>query len=192
MALRADKGLIVLVVAGLSTLSWWLPLRMGPGPTEPVVVAPAPRHVPDFFLTEFELTSMDRAGAPRYRLHAEGMTHYVDNDTAEVVEPRLTLFRGDAAPWRARSATGWVSGDGELVRLDGDVVIERAAQRERPGVEVLTDALQVWPGKEFAETERPVTLRSALGVTDAVGMRADFGQDVLALHADVRSVYAPR
>lgn len=189
MALRADKGLVVLMVAGLSTLSWWLPLRMGPAPTEPVAVAPKARHIPDFFLTEFELTSMDRGGAPRYRLHALGMTHYVDNDTAELVVPHMTMFRDGAPPWEGRSATGWVAGGGEMVGLSGDVVIERPGAAAAPGIEIRTDEMEVWPEREYAETDRPVTLRDALGVTQAVGMRADFGRHVLELHAEVRGVY---
>src|SRR3569623_73485 len=81
VAVRADKGLVVLTVAALSTLSWWLPLRMGPTPAEPVAVQRETRHIPDFFLNDFELTSMDRAGEPRYRLHAGAMTQYANDMT---------------------------------------------------------------------------------------------------------------
>src|SRR3569623_1702144 len=103
VAVRADKGLVVLTVAA----------------------AREARHVPDFFLTEFELTSMDRGGAPRYRLHAGAMTHYADDDTADVIAPQMTLYRGGGAPWLAHSARGWVAAGGEMVRLNGDVVITR-------------------------------------------------------------------
>ena len=132
MALRADKGLVVLTVAALSTLSWWLPLRMGPAPPETPAVIPETRHVPDFFLGEFELTSMDRAGVLRYRLVADGMTHYGDNETADVSAPRMTLFRPAGPPWQAQSAVGWVAADGEMVRLTGDVVITRAGKGGGP------------------------------------------------------------
>lgn len=191
VAVRADKGLVVLTVAALSTLSWWLPLRMGPTPAEPVAVEREARHVPDFFLTEFELTSMDRGGAPRYRLHAGAMTHYADDDTADVTAPQMTLFRGGAAPWLAHSARGWVAAGGEMVRLNGDVVITRPVASGAQGLEVSTDELEVWPDREYAETARPVTLRDALGVTEAVGLHADFKQDRFELPARVRGVYAP-
>ena len=191
VAVRADKGLVVLTVAALSTLSWWLPLRMGPTPAEPVAVAREARHVPDFFLTEFELTSMDRGGAPRYRLHAGAMTHYADDDTADVIAPQMTLFRGGGAPWLAHSARGWVAAGGEMVRLNGDVVITRPVASGAQGLVVSTDELEVWPDREYAETARPVTLRDALGVTEAVGLHADFKQDRFELPARVRGVYAP-
>jgi len=191
VAVRADKGLVVLTVAALSTLSWWLPLRMGPTPAEPVAVQRETRHIPDFFLNDFELTSMDRAGAPRYRLHAGAMTHYANDDTADVTAPQMTLFRGGAAPWLAHSARGWVAAGGEMVRLNGDVVITRPVTGGAPGLEVSTDELEVWPDREYAETARPVTLRDALGVTEAVGLHADFKQDRFELPAQVRGIYAP-
>ena len=190
MALRADKGLVVLTVAALSTLSWWLPLRMGPAPPETSAVMPEARHVPDFFLGEFELTSMDRAGVLRYRLVADGMTHYGDNDTADVSAPRMTLFRPSGPPWQARSAVGWVAADGEMVHLTGDVVITRAGKGGGPGLELRSEEMRMWPEKEYAETELPVTLRDALGVTQAVGLNADLKQDVVSLQSEVRGVYA--
>lgn len=190
MALRADKGLVVLIVAALSTLSWWLPLRMGPAPLETPAVVSEARHIPDFFLGEFELTAMDRDGAPRYRLLADSMTHYADNDTADVSAPRMTLFRPAGPPWQARSITGWVAAGGEMVRLTGDVVITRAAKAGGQGLEVRSEEMRVWPDKNYAETDLPVTLRDPLGVTQAVGMNADFKRDVMALQSDVRGVYA--
>lgn len=189
MALRADKSLVVVTVAVLSTLSWWFPLRMGPTPVETPVVAEM-RHIPDFFLTEFDLTSMDVAGAPRYRLQAQAMTHYADDDTADIALPRMTVFRGDAAPWQARAGQGWVAGEAEMVKLMKDVVIERSASAAAQGLEIRTEEIRVWPAKEYAETEQAVTLRSALGVTRAVGMHADFNHDVVELRAEVRGEYA--
>lgn len=189
MTWRADKWLVVLVVAALSTLSWWLPLRMGPAPPETPAVMPEARHVPDFFVREFELTSMDRVGMPRYRLMADNMIHYGDNDTAEVSAPRMTLFRPAGPPWQARSAAGWVTTGGEMVRLTGEVVITRPGADGALGIELRSDEMRVWPEKELAETELPVTLRDTLGVTQAIGLNADLKQDVLTLQSKVRGVY---
>ncbi|MEK7321454.1 MAG: LPS export ABC transporter periplasmic protein LptC [Pseudomonadota bacterium] len=189
MALRADKSLVLLPGAVLSTLSGWFPLRRGPGPAETPAVVEA-RHIPDFFLTEFDLTSMDIAGAPRYRLQAQAMTHYADDDTADIALPRMTVFRGNASPWQARAGQGWVAGEGEMVKLMEDVVIERPASAAAQGLEIRSDEMRVWPAREYAETERPVFLRSALGVTRAVGLHADFKHDVVELRAEVRGEYA--
>lgn len=191
MSWRADKTLVVLTVAVLSTLSWWFPLRMGPAPVEAPPAAET-RHIPDFFLSEFDLTSMDPAGAPRYRLLAQGMTHYADDDTADVTAPRMTVFRAGSAPWLASAGRGWVAAGGETVKLMDDVVIERPADAAAQRLEIRSDELRVWPGAEYAETEHPVTLLSAMGVTRAVGMRADFKHDVVELHAQVRGEYAAR
>ncbi len=191
MILRADKGLVVLTVAVLSTLSWWFPLRMGPAPVE-APPAVETRHIPDFFLSEFDLTSMDVAGAPRYRLQAQGMTHYSDDDTADITAPRMTVFRAGSAPWLASAGRGWVAAGGETVKLMDAVLIERPTRGTDQGLEIRSEELRVWPAAEFAETEHPVTLQNTLGVTRAVGMRADFKDDVVELQAQVRGEYAAR
>src|SRR3569623_183119 len=94
-------------------------------------------------------------------------------------------------PVAAHSARGGVAAGGEMVRLNGDVVITRPVTGGAPGVEGSTDELEVWPDREYAETARPVTLRDALGVTEAVGLHADFKQDRFELPAQVRGIYAP-
>src|SRR3569833_4637631 len=165
-------------------------LRMGPAPPETSAVMPEARHVPDFFLGEFELTCMDRAGVLRYRLVADGMTHYGDNDTADVSAPRMTLFRPSGPPWQARYAEGWVAAAGEMVHLTGDEVVARAGKGGGPGLELRREEMRKWPEKEYAETELPVTLRDALGVTQAVGLNADLKQVVVSLQSEVRGVYA--
>lgn len=189
MALRADKGLVVLTVAALSTLSWWLPLRMGPAPTEPAAFEREARHVPDFFLEDFELTSMDHAGQPRYRLQAERMVHYDDDDTGDLAAPHMILFQNALPSWKGRSTSGWIAAGAERVVLKEDVLIERVSSPSRP-LEIRSDHMQVWPQRELAETERPVIIRDRLGVTDAVGLQADLKQNVMELRSHVRGVYA--
>lgn len=192
MAVRAEKSLVVLTVAALSTLSWWLPLRMGPAPTDPVAVEPEARHVPDFFLNDFELTSMDRGGLPRYHLQAQRMVHYGDTDTGDITAPHVTLFQRAAPSWHGRSAQGWIAAGGEFVILKDDVLIERPGKsKTAPPLQIRSDEMRVWPQREFAETERPVIIHDALGVTHAVGLGADFKQNVLELRTRVRGEYAP-
>ena len=59
-AAYADKWLVVLAVVGLSTLSWWMPIEQGP--VSKLVTVPEKRHIPEFYLTDFDLTTMNAAG----------------------------------------------------------------------------------------------------------------------------------
>ena len=91
MRIRVDKWLVVLAVVSLSTLSWWMPIE--PGPVSKLVTAPEKRHIPDFYLSNFDLTTMNAAGQPRYYLQAAAMRHYADDDTSQLQMPSLTVYR---------------------------------------------------------------------------------------------------
>lgn len=188
MRIRVDKWLVVLAVAGLSTLSWWMPIEQGP--VSKLVTAPEKRHVRDFYLADFDLTTMNAAGKPRYYLQATGMQHYADDDTAQLTMPRLTIYRPAAAPWLVRSAQAHVAAGGQSVLLQDDVMVRRMTTDKRDTLEISTSALRVVPAKEYAETDQPVTIVTDLGVTRAIGMQADLKQQHLQLLAQVRGDYA--
>jgi lipopolysaccharide export system protein LptC len=190
MSMRIDKWLLVLVVAGLSTLSWWMPTEQGP--VSKLITAPEKRHTPDFYLADFDLTTMNAAGRPRYYLQAEWMQHYADDDTSQLTMPSLTMYRPAAAPWRVRSDHGQVAAGGESVLLRDDVKVQRITAAKRDALEIDTSTLRVVPAKEYAETDQPVTIVTELGVTRAIGMQADLKQRQLRLLAQVRGDYARR
>lgn len=188
MRIRIDKWLVVLAVVGLSTLSWWMPIEQGP--VSKMVVAPKKRHIPDYYLADFDLTTMNAVGRPRYYLQAKGMNHYADDDTSRVALPQLTIYRQGAAPWLVRSRQAQVSAGGESVLLQDDVQVERLMEDQRGKLKITTSALRVVPANDYAETDRPVTIVTGLGVTQAIGMQADLKQQYLQLLAQVRGDYA--
>lgn len=188
MRIRIDKWLVVLVVIVLSTLSWWMPLE--PGPISALVTEPEKRHIPDFYLADFDLTTMNVAGRPRYQLQGQGMNHYADDDTSEVKLPQLTMYRQGSAPWFVRAEQAQVTAGGETVLLQGEVKLDRLMEDKGGKLEIHTPALRVVPAKEYAETDQPVAIVTDFGVTRAIGMRADLKQEQLQLLAQVRGEYA--
>jgi lipopolysaccharide export system protein LptC len=188
--LHIDKWLVVAVVIALSTLSWWMPVEQRPM-VAALVTGPEKRHIADYDLTDFDLTTMNAAGRPRYYLQARSLRHYADDDTSEVSLPRLTIFRqGGASPWFVRAEQALVTAGAETVFLQDQVKLERLTEDKGDKLEILTPALKVVPAKEYAETDQPVTIVTALGVTRAVGMQADLKQKHLELLAQVRGEYA--
>ena len=188
MTLRIDKWLVVVAVIALTTLSWWMPLEQTP--VTALVAEVEKRHVSDYNLVNFELTTMNAEGRPRYHLQARSLRHYADDDTAEVNRPQLTLFRQGATSWRVSAELAHVAAGAETVLLHDQVKVERLSDNQEDKLEILTPAMQVVPAKQYAETDQPVTIVTALGVTRGVGMQADLKQEHLELLAQVRGEYA--
>ena len=178
---------ILIVLAALATLSWWLlqsaqtPQASRPGST---------RHDPDFYLKDFTLTTMDKAGAPRNHLAAPSMVHYADDDSALLTLPHMTVFRKDDPPWHIDAEQGWISSGGKTVILHGKVMMRQTDPTMGREQIVRTTELHLKPDDEYAETDQPVTFRNNAGsAVDAVGMRASLKDEHLQLLSKVRGTY---
>lgn len=147
-------------------------------------------HEPDYFLNALRTTEMDATGAPLRRLEAAEMKHYPDDDSTEIDQPVLTLFQGREPPWRIRSEDAWLSGDGELLLLQGRVQIDREASENQRPITIITRNLRVQAEANYAETDHELQIRSLGSWVESTGMRAWFGKPMrLKLLSNVRGRY---
>lgn len=147
-------------------------------------------HTPDYYLEGVDATQMNPDGSPSQRLLADRMTHYPDDDSTEVKVPNLTIYDSTRPPWRIRSNTGWLSGDGEVLLLQGEVKIDRSAARGVRPLHITTRDLRVQPRDNYLETDAPVDSRSEKSRIHAIGMQAWFNKPIrIKLLANVRGHY---
>lgn len=150
----------------------------------------AGEHTPDYFLKEFTVTTMGPDGQPEQRLKAEFMQHYPDDDTTDLTHPDILLYDKGNPPWEIRSERGWLSGDGELLVLQGMVTIDRAAGPNNRPLHLITQDLHVHPKENYAETDQKVTIRSLRDQQESDGMQAWFRKPVrLRFAPNVRGRY---
>jgi len=174
-------GGALLLAAG----TWWL-AHQG---TEEPEYEPQPDS-PDFHLEHFTATTMGPDGKPDKRLSAEHMVHYPADDSTELTRPRMTVFDEDRPPWHIRSETGWVSGDREIVLLNGEVKIDRSAAEEVRSLHLTTRNLRVQPEQNYAETDEYVYAESDNSWVESTGMQAWLKKPMrIKLLAKVRGRY---
>ncbi len=176
-------GLLLVVLAGGS---WWLQQ----GIHEESERHERPPHTPDYWVEDLTARSMDLEGRPRRILHARMLQHYPDDGSTELTLPRMQLLESGRPPWRIESKQGWVSPNGELVLLQGEVDIRREASPGRLPVHLRTRDLRVQPKDEYAETEHPVRVLSGPHRLQSTGLQAWLHTPVrIKLLADVRGHY---
>ncbi len=186
--MRASATLPWLLAAlGAAALSGWLYREA----LDYRAAASREGHVPDAFVEGMILSTLDAGGRLRHRVWAERGRHYADDDSTELDAPRAELYRPDEPPWRARARQGWLSGDGERVRLEGAVDIRRPAAAGRRPVSLRTEALTLLPRRDYAETDVAVHYRTTGLDVDGVGMRAFLDQGRVELQSRVRGTYRP-
>ena len=182
--LRAWSALLPLLALLAGT--YWLNQQVLPLPPVPDYKA---RHDPDYIVNNFSAVTLGTEGTPRFLLAAQQMEHYPDDDTTHLSAPRFTNPYRDKPPVRISADHGEVSHNGEEVFLHDDVLVLRDASATQGEMKITTSYLHVVPDDETADTDRPVTITDARGVTTAVGMKLDSKARVLKLLSRVRSQY---
>lgn len=147
-----------------------------------------PGHTVDYFLSQFSAVTTDETGHPEHRLDAAYMAHFPDDDTAELTKPRITVYRPRSDPWHVQADRGRVEAGGNLIELEGKV---RLIRKGKDALELATDDMRIWPNRQYAETDAPLTVTDARGTIEAVGMRGYLGEERLELLSRVRGTYGP-
>ncbi|MCB1787821.1 MAG: LPS export ABC transporter periplasmic protein LptC [Chromatiaceae bacterium] len=190
--MRRFRPLLAMLLVLGALFSWWLVDRVeestAPGDAGP---SQGPREI-DYYVTGLDATRMTAAGVPAHRLRTPQLRHYTDDDTTELEKPRLTVYQDERPPWEVASERAWMSGDGSLLLLHGDVLIERAGDAQNAPLRMTTRDLRVQPREDYAETDEKVRVVSDAHSVDAVGMQAWLRPPSrVKLLSEVKGLYVP-
>ena len=180
------EGIIILVLGGLAGAAWWF--SWSSRLPEPVRESDA--SSPDFYMDGTTIVMIGRGGHRGNELRADTLVHYPGDDSTNLTNPVLTVYKKDSAPWTVVSEAARVSSGGNLILFQGKVTISRGGtQGDRP-LQLITRNLRWRPDDSYAETDEHASLRSGANTLDGVGMEAWLDSPVrLTLLSRVRSVY---
>jgi len=180
------QRILILALAVVGVLAWWLYRdKETPGPKQD-----GRERRPDYTVNGFSVTTMDEFGMPNRHLTAGELRHYPDDDSKELEAPILTLYVKTGPPWLVRSERAWISSDNNLIRLQGEVYIDRESGVATRPVHLETrEVLLKRDVENYAETDQPVRITSENDWTTAEnGARVRLGKDLrVTLLGRVRS-----
>jgi lipopolysaccharide export system protein LptC len=125
------------------------------------------RHDPDFIIDNFKLRRFDPEGTLQHSVVARRMLHYPDDESTDVVEPRMTYHRDPATLITADAAN--LDKDGKHVKLMGNVQIVRGSGTNIGPTVIATSELNVTPDDEYAITDKPVTITRDASIVTGTG-----------------------
>jgi len=178
----------LVLIGALAALTFWLD-RLAQGP-ERDVVGPS-RHDPDFIVDRLTGVSMNDAGIASYTLSAARMTHYPDDDSTLLTDPKFVSYGSVKAPVTITSNEAVVSSKGDHVYFQDDVRVTRAPYADNSELVMRTSFLHVVPDKHVALTDRSVTITDATTVVTADGFEMNSETRVIKLLSKVRGTYDP-
>lgn len=184
---RRRFSLTLILLAAL--LAWWLSQE----PEDRLFVPKAqPVHEPDYFLDDFETTVAASDGTLRYRLNGASLTHYPDDDTALLEQPRVLVNEAADGRWLISADEATMEQKNGIIHLQGQVIIHRdGGAKAAKNLTLETTTLDVYVDDDYADTDADVKITRPTGVTRARGMRVNFAQRHLYLKAQVRGEYVP-
>jgi len=171
---------LLLLLAG----TYWLNQQVQPLPPAD---DGSKRHDPDFIVSNFSATTLNKQGTPHFQISARQMVHYPDDDSTHLEDLQLSSLNADRPDMHASSKRGEISSKGDEVYLRDEVKLVRASSVAQSEMTFATPYLHVTPERELAETDQAVTVTDAHSSFSAVGMRFDNNARTIKLLAQVRS-----
>lgn len=185
MNLSAARMFPLVLMLALALLTFWL--------ERTVRVAPAPAaqrtHDPDYVVERFTITDFNRAGLAESALSAVKMMHFPDDDSTELLAPRVLQSRPEQPRLALSADRGTLSRDGEEVFLYDNVLMVREAAAGSAESRLQTSFLHVVRTRSLVRTDREVRLSEGGRAIVGRGMEYDNESRQLSLHAEVRGSF---
>ena len=149
------------------------------------------RHDPDYIVTQFTTTTYDAAGAPLTVLGAGRMVHFPDDDSTELVAPRVVQSKPAEPRVTVRAERGTLSREGDEIFLYDNVVLTREADAQTPEARMTTSFLHVLRDRSLVRTDRAVRFEEPGRWLSGRGMEYHTDTRQLSLAADVHGETQP-
>jgi lipopolysaccharide export system protein LptC len=143
------------------------------------------RHDPDYVVTNFTTTTYNREGAVETVMSAATMVHYPDDDTTELLAPRVLQAKPHQPRYTVRAERGQLSRDGDEIFLYGNVLLVRDASAEQPEARMTTEFLHILRERSLVRTDRDVRIVEGARALAGRGMEYNNESRELLLRSNV-------
>jgi len=188
LKLSATQLFPLLLMLALAGLTFWLELMV----REDEGMRPSPRrHDPDYIVERMMHTRFNAQGVAESMLAAQKMLHYPDDDSTDLVAPRLVQSKANQPRMTVTAERATLSQDGEELFLYDNVLVVREAGAGQPEARMRTSFLQVARAQSVLRTDRDVEITEVDRVLSGRGM--EYNNDSMQFHLRerVRGKYRP-
>ena len=191
MKSRVTPLLPLALMAFLGLLTLWLQYAVREGADGDARPA---AHEADATVENFTVRTLDTSGRLRYTVSAPKMQHFGDDDSGEVLYPRVVQVADDGGGnYIATANRGTINRQGEEAFLYGNVLVLREATPEEPELRARTEYLHVLAAQGILRTNQSVTISDGRSTLTGVGLVINKAKQQFTLQSEVRGTFdAPR
>ena len=189
MRLSTTRLFPLLLMLALAGLTFWLERTVR---EEEGVHPSLRRHDPDYIIDNMNHTRFNAQGLVESTLVAVKMLHYPDDDSTDLIAPRLVQTKPNEPRVTVIADRGALSQDGEEVFLYDNVLLVREGSAERSETRMRTSFLHLAQGQSVILTDREVVITEEDRVLSGRGMEYHNDSRQLFLRERVRGQFEPR
>ncbi len=138
-------------------------------------------YEPDYYMEDFTTITIGDTGLPLNSLYAIYMEHNPLDDSLQLDQPRLEVYRENNEPLYITADRGRATNNNEIIDLQGQV---RMWEENSDGViriDVITSDVRVLVLEEYAETDQNATITGKRTTITGRGIRANFKDNRLEI-----------
>lgn len=171
--------LILIVILALTALAsgWMVNRFVSTGPTS----ISADSAEPDYYMEDFTTITIGEDGLPLNTLHAIYMEHNPLDDSLELTEPRMEVYRDNNEPLYISADKGLATDNNEVVFLQGEVRMWEQNSEGETTLNVETSEVRILVLEEYAETDQNATIVGKRTTIRGRGVRAHFKDSQLEI-----------
>lgn len=139
----------------------------------------------DYYFKNVVLKQFSEKGELSSQVSAKKMEHFTTNNASTITEPKVTFISNKNSTWQLTSDQGEYSHNANQLALTGNVSISETVDTYSTLIQ--TENLQLDLNKKTAITHNNVQIKASNNLTHAIGMQADFHQDLIHLKAQVNT-----
>ena len=139
------------------------------------------RHTPDIVIEQFTAQKLSPVGDVQYVVNAAKMTHFSDDDSSVLERIIFTATTPGQPTVTARAPRGRLIKGGDVVIMDGGVVVESDATGRSPAMQMKTPILTLLPEQNLIRSVDGVVIESVQGVMTAANFELNSATRELTL-----------
>jgi lipopolysaccharide export system protein LptC len=179
--------LVISLIIALAVLSSWLVWEIQR--SDDAVISGAERS--DYVLHQFEMTTLNESGKEAFRLTAPYLERDPKGESISIRTPVFSFPDKKNGKWLAKSGSAWVGPGADEVRLQEQVEMVGPTNPKGLNTVFKTERLSIFPEKNTASTQQPVTITRGSSILQGRGLQVDMQSKRFQLLADVKGRYAP-
>lgn len=171
----------------LALLTFWLDRTVRDEPSHPSLR----RHDPDYLVQNFASTTYNRLGNAEMTITAAKMLHYPDDDSTELLSPRVVQAKPAEPRLIVSAERGVLAREGDEIFLYDNVELVREPDAQRPAARMTTSFLHIIRDRSIMRTDREVKFVEGRRSLSGRGMEYNNDSRELVLHSDVQARFDP-